>query len=71
MTLMLEAANSVGLNVNCSKPKLMISSKNQQRHNNLGSNITMGHDIIEIDKNFLFLYSEVMNHPWKQMYREP
>uniref|UniRef100_T1GH10 Reverse transcriptase domain-containing protein n=1 Tax=Megaselia scalaris TaxID=36166 RepID=T1GH10_MEGSC len=54
-----KGANYVGLNVNGSKTKYMVSSRNQQRHNDLGSNITMGHHNIKIVKNFMYLSSEV------------
>uniref|UniRef100_T1GLS7 Uncharacterized protein n=1 Tax=Megaselia scalaris TaxID=36166 RepID=T1GLS7_MEGSC len=44
--------NSVELSANGSKTKLIISSKNQQRHNDLGSNITMRLQNIVIVKDF-------------------
>ena len=54
-----KAANSVGLKVNGEKTKYMLSSKQQQRHNDLGPNITMGSHSIEVVKNFIYLGSEI------------
>lgn len=57
-----QSANSVGLKVNSSKTKYMLSSKNEQRHSDLGPNITMGPHNIEIVKNFIYLGSEITSN---------
>lgn len=54
-----KAANSVGLKVNGDKTKYMLSSKHQNRHNDLGTHVNMGPHSIEVVKNFIYLGSEV------------
>lgn len=54
-----KAANSVGLKVNEEKTKYMLSSKQPNRHNDLGSNVTMGPYTIEVVKSFIYLGSEI------------
>ena len=54
-----KAANSVGLKVNGDKTKYMLSSRKQQRQNDLETNIIMGPHNIEIVKDFIYLGSEI------------
>ena len=54
-----QAADSCGLKVNGGKTKYMLSSSDQQRHNDLGSTVTMGPHNIEVVKSFIYLGSEI------------